>query len=65
MAGPTGWLEFAATINPVTYVLRGMRELTMEGWAWTAVGKAMLSIGGMAIVTFSLTALAARGRMKQ
>jgi ABC-2 type transport system permease protein len=60
-----GWLEFAATINPVTYVLRGMRELTMEGWAWTAVGKAMLSIGGMAVVTFSLAALAARGRMKQ
>jgi len=60
-----GWLEFAATINPVTYVLRGMRELTIEGWAWAAVGKAMLSIGGMAVVTFSLTALAARGRMKQ
>jgi ABC-2 type transport system permease protein len=59
-----GWLEFAATINPVTYVLRGMRELALEGWDWAAVGRAALSIGGMGVVTLSLAAMAARGRMR-
>src|SRR5574341_577313 len=27
-----GWLEFLATINPVTYVLEGLRSLVLEGW---------------------------------
>ena len=29
-----GWLEFLATINPVTYVLEGLRSLVLEGWEW-------------------------------
>ena len=28
----SGWLEFLATINPITYVLEGCRSLVLEGW---------------------------------
>lgn len=59
-----GWLEFMATINPVTYVLRGMRELTLEGWSWWGFGRALLSVGGIALVTLPLTAFAARWRLR-
>ena len=58
----SGWLRFLATINPVTYVLEGMRELILEGWSWTAMASAMGSIGGLALFTLSLTLLALRWR---
>ena len=28
------WLRIIATINPVTYIMEGMRGLVMEGYAW-------------------------------
>lgn len=59
-----GWLEFLATINPVTYVLQGMRTLTMEGWEWSAVGKALGSIGAIAMGSLALTTAAARWRFR-
>lgn len=59
-----GWLEFLATINPVTYILRGMRELTLEGWSWTALGKALSAVAGISLVTFTLAAAAARWRLR-
>ena len=51
-----------ATINPVTYVLQGMRELILEGWSWEAMASAMGSIGGLAVFTLSLTLAALRWR---
>jgi ABC-2 type transport system permease protein len=59
-----GWLEFLATINPVTYVLQGMRELTLDGWAWSAVAKALGSIAGISVLTFALTWVSARWRFR-
>jgi ABC-2 type transport system permease protein len=57
-----GWLEFLATINPVTYILEGMRHLVLDGWSWRAVGGALASIAGMAVFTLSLTLAALRSR---
>ena len=32
-----GWFKVAVTINPVNYVLEGMRALVIEGWEWDTV----------------------------
>ena len=59
-----GWLEFLATINPVTYVLQGMRALTMDGWQWMAVTKSLISVAGIGALTMGLATMAARWRFK-
>jgi ABC-2 type transport system permease protein len=56
------WLEFLATINPVTYVLEGMRSLVLEGWDWGAVAAAIGAIFAIGGVTLSMTLLALRSR---
>lgn len=57
-----GWLEFLATINPVTYVLEGMRSLVLEGWDEEALAKAFLAIFGLGTFTFTMVVLALRHR---
>ncbi|GBD23945.1 Daunorubicin/doxorubicin resistance ABC transporter permease protein DrrB [bacterium HR29] len=56
------WLSFAATINPVTYVLEGMRSLVLEGWDGGALLRAFGAIAGIGGFTLSLTAWALRSR---
>jgi len=56
------WLEFLATINPVTYVLEGMRSLVLVGWDWDAIAYALLAIAGMGVVTISLALMGLRHR---
>ncbi len=58
------WLEFLATINPVTYVLQGMRHLVLEGWSVGSLAGALGAISGMAIFTLSLTLAALRSRTR-
>lgn len=58
----SSWLQFAASINPMTYILEGMRSLVLDGWDPAALGKAAISIAGLAAFTFSLTVLALRWR---
>jgi ABC-2 type transport system permease protein len=61
----TGWLATATKFNPTTYLLEGMRALLQEGWHWAPIGKALLSIAGVGIVSFSLAFAALRGRVKR
>ncbi len=56
------WLEFLATINPVTYILQGMRHLILEGWDWRSLAEALAAIVGIGACTLSLTLLALRSR---
>jgi len=56
------WLEFIARLNPVTYLLEGMRALVITGWDWDALAKGAAAIVGIAVVTFSLTVASLRGR---
>ncbi len=58
----SGWLEFLATINPVTYVLEGMRYLVLEGWSLESIAKAVGAIAGFAVVTISMTLASLRWR---
>lgn len=57
------WLEFLATINPVTYVLQGMRDLTLEGWDVGSLAAALGAIAGISAFTLSLTLAALRSRV--
>jgi ABC-2 type transport system permease protein len=61
----TGWLDTVAAWNPVTYLLGGLRSLTMEGWRWTELGQAFLAIAVVAAVSMALCFAALRGRIKQ
>ncbi len=56
------WLEFLATVNPVTYILEGMRTLVLEGWDWGQIGEALLAIAALASINMPLALLALRHR---
>ena len=61
----TGWLNTIAAWNPVTYVLEGQRSLVTQGWQWDQLGKALLAIGIVGLVSMSLCFAALRGRTKR
>ena len=56
------WLEFLATINPVTYILEGMRSLISVGWEWEKIGAALLAIAVIAAINMPLALWALRHR---
>ena len=56
------WLEFLATINPVTYIVEGMRDLVLVGWDPTSLAAAFGAIAGLGLFTMTLVLLALRGR---
>ena len=58
----SGWLEFLATINPVTYALEGMRYLILTGWSVESLAKALGSVTAFAIITVTMTLVALRWR---
>lgn len=51
----SGWFQVAVTINPVNYVLEGMRVIVVEGWVWDTV---LVGVGVLAAMTVVLSALA-------
>jgi ABC-2 type transport system permease protein len=59
-----GWLKFLATINPVTYILEGMRSLVLDGWEWEKLAYASLAIAGLGAFTLTLTMLSLRYRIR-
>ncbi len=54
----SGWLAFIAMINPVTYVMEGMRDLVLTGWDPESLAEAFGAAIGLGAVTFSTTWLA-------
>ncbi|MEY2570521.1 MAG: type transport system permease protein, partial [Acidimicrobiaceae bacterium] len=61
----SGWLDRVAGLNPVTYLLDGLRSLTSEGWQWDQLGKALLAIAVLGTVSMSLCFAALRGRTRR
>ncbi len=61
----TGWLDTVAGLNPVTYILEGLRSLTFDGWQWSALGQTLLAIGLVAALSMSMCFAALRGRVNQ
>jgi ABC-2 type transport system permease protein len=60
----SGWLETAATFNPMTYVLQGLRSLSLEGWDASDLGYAVLTITVWACLSISAAFLALRSRVR-
>ena len=58
----SNWLQFAATINPVTYLLEGMRSLVLDGWDLGQIAGAFAAIIGIGAFTLTLSVLALRTR---
>ncbi len=61
----TGWLDTVAGFNPVTYLLEGLRSLTLRGWQWDELGQALLAICVVGALSMSMCFAALRGRVKQ
>ncbi|MFM9226331.1 MAG: ABC transporter permease [Actinomycetota bacterium] len=61
----TGWLATVADWNPVTYLLAGMRALVLEGWDWSAIGRAFLAAVLVGAVSFFLAFSSLRGRVRR
>ena len=49
-------MEIAATFNPVTYVMEGLRSLILEDFAWAAIGRgfAVVAVAGIAMVALNV-----------
>ncbi len=59
----TAWFKWFATINPVSYLIEGMRSLIIVGWDWQALGLAF-GFGIAAVIAgFTLAARALPKRM--
>jgi ABC-2 type transport system permease protein len=56
------WLEFLATINPVTYVIEGQRDLVISGWDAGSIAACFASILGLGAFTMSLVFWGLRSR---
>ena len=61
----SGWLHTVSGLNPVTYLLDGLRSLVTEGWQWGALGKAVLAIALLGTISMSLCFAALRGRIRR
>ncbi len=60
----TSWLGDAARFNPVTYLLEGLRSLFVE-WDAAALGKGLLAIVGMGVLSQTMGFLALKGRVSR
>jgi ABC-2 type transport system permease protein len=57
------WLQFLATINPVTYIIEGQRDLILEGWDAESLLAAFASIFGLGALTLTLVFWGLRSRV--
>lgn len=59
----SGWLSTAADLNPVTYLLAGLRSLLMEGWQPAELAGALAAVAALGLVSLPLAFLALRARV--
>ncbi len=56
----SGWFEVAVTINPINYILEGVRAIVIQGWEWSTILKGLWALLGMAVVLIGSATLAFR-----
>ena len=62
----SGWLDTVAGVNPVTYLLDGMRSLVLGGtWQWGELGQAVAAIVVVGALSMALCFAALRGRTRR
>lgn len=59
------WFQTAATLNPVSYLLEGVRSLIIQGWDWETLGLGFGMAILLVIVAVLLAAAALRTRMER
>lgn len=59
-----GWLDTGAGLNPVTYILDGLRSLTSTGWEWDTLAKAAASVAVVGALSMSMCFAALRTRVR-
>lgn len=57
------WFRIAATLNPVSYMIEGLRSLILDGWNFEALALAFGFVAVFFVVGLGAAALALRGRM--
>ena len=57
------WFRFAATINPVSYLIEGIRSLIITGWDWQALALAFGIAGILGVCSLGAGAWALRLRL--
>ena len=61
----SGWLEVAAKLNPITYVLEAMRAVLNTGWDTQAIGTSVLACLALAVAMYALAAFALSVRTRR
>jgi ABC-2 type transport system permease protein len=57
------WFRTVATINPVSYLIEGIRSLFVSGWDWAALGLAFGIALALIALSISVASLSLRERM--
>ena len=59
----SGWLDTVAGLNPVTYILDGLRSIVLtDSWQFAELGKALLAIAIVGTISMAMCFAALRGR---
>jgi ABC-2 type transport system permease protein len=62
----SGWLHTVAALNPVTYILDGLRSLVLsDTWQWGDLGQALVAIAVVGTISMAMCFAALRGRVRQ
>jgi ABC-2 type transport system permease protein len=59
----TDWFKTVATINPLSYLVEGMRSLLITGWDTEALALGFAVAGGLALISIVAAASALRRRL--
>ena len=57
------WFRIVATINPLSYVIEGIRSLIITGWDWEALGRSAAVLAGILTVGMWAATSGMRGRV--
>jgi ABC-2 type transport system permease protein len=58
-----GTYKRIAGINPISHLVEGFRDLTIEGLSWSAVGRTLLISGAMAVLAIAIAMRSLRKRI--
>jgi ABC-2 type transport system permease protein len=60
-----GWFQDAATINPLSHMIEGLRHQVISGLDWSELGTSLAIAGGFFVFGLSMALLALRRRLAQ
>ena len=54
----SGWFKVAVTLNPVDYVMEGVRTIIIEGWHWDSILPGLwVPCGVVVAISYQLSAI--------